>query len=286
MVGMLRGYAWLFGQGKLMRDVFARWANEVMDRTELRSDMVTWLHSPLAAKLMSDVVGYTDKDIASIRTILFPTAACSPSLLTSRLNGTYTTDGLRPRRPSGIWVLGGTLPATTMAVPQLCMAVAHLENTTSRESYLSATVLIHWSKFECSCPKDSARWRTLRFRATPFGHEAKGLEARFLGSTEKYPMLQPWITFSGRQDVMFFGRQGVQAWNLHEHLLNPINAAGSGTFEGARAFLLATWEREPVIWIYSMQGGFYLSEECICAPNRLSLDRYLFFLRVDESGIH
>lgn len=137
---------------------------------------------------------------------------------------------------------------------------------------LQAKVMLKAGKFVISCePKKVMDVRELRFKVTVLGTR-RVMEARYLGSTEKFVNIEPWVMFDDdAEEVLFFGWNGKEAKDPQDEFLGPLGKLNNSKLPGGTAFAVDLFEGEPVLMLYdaanNAKEGRTLYESCIGATN-------------------
>jgi len=146
---------------------------------------------------------------------------------------------------------------------------------------LQARILLKAGKFFVSCDlKEGKDVREMRFRTTVSGGR-RVLEARYLGSADKFPNLEPWITLTDfPEDVIFVGLEGRRAVDSQSQFYHPLEAMSlNETLPGASAFALDMFDGEPVIMLYDAlrteTEGRTLWARCPGATTRRALSHFV-----------
>jgi len=155
----------------------------------------------------------------------------------------------------------------------------NFNNLTEEVTQVIAHILVKARTFEVAClTENKTSWRQMRFRAVVAGGK-RHLEARFLGSVEKYPMLQPWFLHKATRTVMFFGREGVVASDYKRDLNDPLShVSGATPMPGAFAFGVGMRFAAPVLLLQEVFEDALLQEECYGAVTRARAGEYGSFL--------
>jgi len=156
---------------------------------------------------------------------------------------------------------------------------------------LAGQVLVKVSKLVGRCTGPD-RLREVRIKEKMIDGR-RSLELRFMGSDEKYPMLQPWIFFNDTEEVVFFGRKHVQLVDRRRDMSQWIADRNGTILPGARAFRVVMFGDAPLLYVYSIhaftgasnttrwpQPGEALTPEalflpeCIAATDTFMLTKY------------
>jgi len=248
-------------EGALDMQALEAWGRRVLKSRTSRAELTRWMQLPETAQFFMDVFDVEPWELALLQDIMVPPRNDDDDTASRRDEGVkfrfYRAGGIAPiadfvslLKPLGdlpnfgfVHTLGGRLHVRAQVI---------------------AEVLARQRKFVASCPSHDPRYREMRFRATTIDGKLQ-LEARFLGSVEKYPVLQPWVTHEHPDIIMFFGRQSRGVFDPRKDLVDPVNALKDPTDElpDTRVFYVSLFKRNPIIWIFSVHAGFVLSEKCI-----------------------
>jgi len=308
---------WTFGRSSSqVQETFAKWSAEMMKSRLLRAEFAKWIETDMAYKFMLEEVGFSTQAVQVVRE--FVTAA---TLMTEDTDESLDSPGSAPspdathetgsaatlRRAAG-----GGLAAPSRASlvrseapesdgTQLTDMVARLgavqdvahdfsftypfgEGRKKELAKMQALIFLKVGKFVLRCPTMSEPDQVMRFRQMTSGNRTV-LEARFLGSDEKYPVLQPWIVFRGRDDVMLFGSRGREISDFARDLVYPLrNLTDDETaLPDGRVVTVRMFQQEPILWVYSIRRGFMLGELCVGGATHAHLDKYIDALETQEA---
>lgn len=157
-----------------------------------------------------------------------------------------------------------------------------LESQSQFVAQIQAHVLSTAGKFVVSCPHSDESIKQLRFR-TKLLEGKTVLEARYLGTEEKFPAIQPWGKIRKAGGIMFVGSQGRPAFNFSSDFLIAMRTdfIDVPAIHEVRAFNVAFREEEPVLVIHPSFVSGEPPDICIGATSGARLSRYVEDLMED-----
>jgi len=252
------------------QEAFNRWAEQALSLPELRTELARWLESPATTHFLVRELAIKPANLFLLQDALAASGSDEPhGFRVYRAGPTPTIGDLK-----------GHLRGRKSFVASFDF-VHSLNAEGSERARLSAEVLVKQGLFVASCPNSRVKMRQIRFRARTSGGRT-ALEARFVGSLEKYPALQPWVTPEDREDVMFFGALGREVSSIRRDLFERAEEDwdASMPMQGGRVFHATLFRSQPILWIFTLHAGLVLSEFCIGAANEQVIQSYL--LHLDE----
>lgn len=255
-------------------ETFGAFSHEALVKPELRSIYLKWLDTPFAESWLIQELGYGQGSSGVIRQFM--------SSLTEKINEFPRNDGfagLDLARRSAAWDMASMLVDWSVMMPMEFEYPNAWAEDRKRVALLQAHILVKAGKFITTCREDPGEeFRELRFRMKTV-HGRNSLEARFLGTDEKYPVLQPWVVFSAQKEFMFFGRQGEEVFDKMADMLDPLRELSSKEpLPGARIFSVGLRFNKPVLVIYTVTKQNSLNEVCIGATSVQRLHDYVNFM--------
>jgi len=247
---------------------FGYFVDEMLANPSTQEDFAAWMDSSLAWRYLVQNYSFSLKSLQWVRTY-------------TRKAIEVLQDRFYDEGPSSFDVKAIAAEQTVM-VPDFDFV--HLHNASSdTEAYaqVMSKVLLKAGTFHVFCmPEecDLEEESVVRFRVKTVRGK-RCLEARFLGTPEKYPVLQPWVTYERSIETTFFGRRDEALFDPRADLIEHQDG-----YFGGRAFEVRMFQGEPVLHVYrtSFPSPYVrdirtrvLSEVCIGATSKVMRDKYL-----------
>lgn len=134
----------------------------------------------------------------------------------------------------------------------------------------------------CMADEDNSSLEFARLRLRDVMVDGKrSLEARFMGTDEKYPALQPWIIDEARHQIVFFGKLHEPVFDFETDLMGSVPKINGEVMAGGRAIAMGIRRGAPVVVLSSVCEQGLLQELCLGAVSIAQLGNFLDTLDED-----
>jgi len=263
--------------------IFRKFSHHMVMASHVRVGFVEWLGTRVAMRWLRSKKDFTFADIRKIRDYVkeLSTTYFSKGVFAgySTLKAENATKTVVVRTALG-WDMAEVVKSWGLQNFDFSLPL-NLDDTSALIAQVQAQTLVKADKFFVKCPVVSWSdvWK-VRFRAQNV-QGRRSLEARFLGTSDKYPVLQPWTKFRDRI-IMFYGSAGKEIFNNSEDLAKPLRGVEElAPLTGGRVFRVGMVDREPVVVIHTVFGNGGLTQVCVGATSHERLETFLHNMRVD-----